>query len=396
MTQVTKMQLTALKTKIQNGEDSYTQFKVNITNSNKLAEELVAFSNARGGLLIIGVDDNSVIIGVETADIKRLNQLIGNVINDNITPPIYPLVTIENIEEKKILVIEIEEGVSKPYSTNKGIYLTKAGSDKRKISPDELRRLFAQAKKLYADEEVLPKTDKTDLNIELFYQFVANEDSDIYELIKNGELNLETILNNYNIMDGSHLTLAGNLIFGMMPQKFSPSFYIDCVYIVGHDISSNHYLSETRLKGTFKTLYEDSRRFIISQLKHYQVEDDFNSNGKLEIDEVILSELIINALIHRDYHINAPIKIVMFDDRIEIINPGKLTNSLTVDKIKRGISIHRNPILNSIARYVLNYSGRGSGIKRVLRTNPNIKFINDIEKEEFRCIIPRSHPMLFN
>ncbi len=383
------MQLTTLKTKIQNGEDSYTQFKVNITNSDKLAEELVAFSNARGGVLIIGVDDNGVIVGLEDKDIRRINQLIGNVINDNVTPPIYPLVTIENIEDKKILVIEIEEGVSKPYSTNKGIYLTKAGSDKRKVSPDELRRLFAQSKKLYADEEILPQTDITDINIELFYQFVANEDRDIYEGLKSGDLKLETILNNYNIMNGSHLTLAGNLIFGMMPQKFSPSFYIDCIYIIGDDISSNHYLSEQRLKGTFKTLYEDSRRFIISQLKHYQVEDDFNSNGKLEIDEVVLNELIINALIHRDYHINAPIKIVMFDDRVEIINPGKLTNSLTVEKIKLGISIHRNPILNSIARYVLNYSGRGSGIKRVLRTNPNVELINDIDKEEFRCIIPR-------
>jgi len=389
MTKVTKMPLTALKTKIQNGEDSYTQFKVNLTNSDKLAEELVAFSNARGGLLIIGVDDNGVVVGVADKDIRRLNQLIGNVINDNVTPPIYPLVTIENIEDKKLLVIEIEEGVSKPYSTNKGIYLTKAGSDKRKVSPDELRRLFAQSKKLYADEEILPKTDRMDLNIELFYQFVANEDSDIYEGLKSNDLNLETILNNYNIMDGTHLTLAGNLIFGMMPQKFSPSFYIDCIYIVGDDISSNHYLSEKRLKGTFKTLYEDSRRFIVSQLKHTQVEEDFNSNGKLEIDEIVLSELIINAMIHRDYHINAPIKIIMFDDRVEIINPGKLTNSLTVDKIKRGISIHRNPILNSIARYVLKYSGRGSGIKRVLRTNPNVEFINDIEKEEFRCIIPR-------
>jgi len=248
------------------------------------------------------------------------------------------------------------------------------------VSPDELRRLFAQSKKLYADEEILPKTDRMDLNMELFYQFV--------EGLKSGDLNLETILNNYNIMEGSHLTLAGNLIFGMIPQKFSPSFYIDCIYIVGDDISSNHYLSEKRLKGTFKTLYEDSRRFIVSQLKHFQVEEDFNSNGKLEIDEIVLSELIINAMIHRDYHINAPIKMIMFDDRVEIINPGKLTNSLTVDKIKRGISIHRNPILNSIARYVLKYSGRGSGIKRVLRTNPNVEFINDIDKEEFRCIIP--------
>jgi len=70
-----KMPLTALKTKIQNGEDSYTQFKVNITNSDKLAEELVAFSNARGGLLIIGVSDNGGIFGLEDKDIRLLNHL---------------------------------------------------------------------------------------------------------------------------------------------------------------------------------------------------------------------------------------------------------------------------------------------------------------------------------
>ena len=79
--------------RIQNGEDSYTQFKVNITNNDKLAEELVAFSNAKGGLLFVGVSDDNEIVGLEDDDIRRLNQLIGNVVNSNITPPIYPIIT---------------------------------------------------------------------------------------------------------------------------------------------------------------------------------------------------------------------------------------------------------------------------------------------------------------
>ncbi|MBW7857815.1 MAG: ATP-dependent DNA helicase, partial [Leptonema sp. (in: Bacteria)] len=83
------------------------------------------------------------------------------------------------------------------------------------------------------------------------------------------------------------------------------------------------------------------------------------------------------------------IKIFIFNDRVEIINPGKLTNSLTVKKIKNGISIHRNPILNSICKSLLPYSGYGSGIKRVLTINPNIEFINDSEGEQFTVIIPR-------
>ena len=190
-------------------------------------------------------------------------------------------------------------------------------------------------------------------------------------------------------MEDSHLTLSGNLLFGLLPQKFSPSFYVDCVYFVGNDISSTQYLSERRLKGTLKTLYAESLAFVKSNLQKRQVEEEFNSLGQLEINEIVLSELIINALIHRDYYINAPIKIYIFENRVEIISPGKLTNSLTVEKIKSGLSIHRNPILNSIAKYVLHYSGRGSGIKRVFAINPDIQLINNINKEEFQCIIPR-------
>lgn len=131
------METLELIERIGNGEDSFTQFKENITNNDKLAEELVAFSNSKGGLLIIGVSDNNDIIGLTDDDIRRLNQLIGNVINSNIVPPIYPTTEIKTVDEKKLLIVNIVEGVSKPYSTNKGIYLTKAGSDKRKISPEE-------------------------------------------------------------------------------------------------------------------------------------------------------------------------------------------------------------------------------------------------------------------
>jgi predicted HTH transcriptional regulator len=76
-------------------------------------------------------------------------------------------------------------------------------------------------------------------------------------------------------------------------------------------------------------------------------------------------------------------------NRLEIISPGKLTNSLTIDKIKSGLSIHRNPILNSVCKTVLPYSGYGSGIKRVLSINPDVELINDTDKEEFKCIIYR-------
>jgi len=384
------METLELIERISNGEDSYTQFKENITNNDKLAEELVAFSNSKGGILIIGVTDNNDIVGISDDDIRRLNQLVGNVINSNINPPIYPITKIKTIEDKKLLIVTVEDGSNKPYSTNKGIYLTKAGSDKRKVSPEELKRLFAESKRLYADEEIVTGSDISDLNSEQFYNFLEKDNSKIYEELKQGSLSLSSVLENRELLKNDQLTLAGNLIFGMNPQKYNTSFYVDCVYFDGDDISVDKFISKKTLKGSFEKLFNDSLAFVVSNLKKKQVDDGFNTKGELEIDERVLTELIVNALVHRDYYINSSIKIFMFHNRIEIVSPGKLTNSLTVDKIKSGISIHRNPILNSICKTVLPYSGYGSGIKRALGINPNIIFVNDVDKEEFRCIISRS------
>jgi ATP-dependent DNA helicase RecG len=383
------MELSELISRISNGEDSFTQFKENITNGDKLSEELVAFSNAKGGLLIIGVSDNGDISGLTNDDIRRLNQLIGNVINSKMTPPIYPLVEIKTINDKKILIVTISEGINKPYSTNKGIYLTKAGSDKRKISPEELRRLFAESKKLFADEEIIPNSDITDINTELFYQFLFIDNAQILDKLKQGLLTLENLLENRELLRDKHLTLAGNLMFGLTPQRYCPSFYIDCVYFNGDDISIDQFISKDTIKGTFAELYKQSLNFLKSNLPKKQIDKEFNSRAVLEIDERILTELIVNALVHRDYYINASIKIFMFHKRVEIISPGKLTNLLTVEKIKNGISIHRNPILNSISKTILPYSGYGSGIKRILSIDPSVEFINDTLKEEFKCIIQR-------
>jgi predicted HTH transcriptional regulator len=380
-----------LEQRISNGEDSFTQFKINITNSDKLAQELVAFSNAKGGWLIIGVDDDSKIVGVNKNDIKRLNQLIGNVINANIIPPIYPLVKIVNIETKKILVVQIDEGVNKPYSTNNGLYLTKAGSDKRKISPQELRRLFSESKNLFPDEEAVHSSTINDIDLSKLKKFLKNDNAYILKKLNNNKLGLETVLVNLELCRDNQLTLAGTLLFSENPQRFKPSFCVDCCYFDGNDVSVTKFISKKTIKGTFDELYEDSIRFVISQLRTYQVEKDFNSNGELEINKEILTELIVNALVHRDYYINSSIKIFMFHNRIEIITPGKLANSLTVEKIKNGIAIQRNPILSSICKNLLPYTGYGSGIKRVLELDPNVEFINNIEMEQFKNIIHRKN-----
>jgi len=384
------METLELIERISNGEDSYTQFKAQAVSSKDLAKEFVAFSNAEGGILIFGVSDDGEIKGLGTDEIESLGQLIGNVANDLVKPPIHPLIQIMSIGDEKLVIVSIKNGTSKPYATSSGDYYIKSSSDKKKISQEELRRLFAESKRLYADEDIVNGTTISDLNSEQFFIFLEKDNIQVYEELKQDNLELSTVLENRELARDNQLTLAGNLIFGLNPQRFNKSFYIDCVYFDGDDVSVNKFHSKEMLNGSFEKLYKDSIGFIKRNLDKKQEEKDFNSTAKIELDERVFTELIINAMVHRDYYINSSIKIFMFYNRIEIISPGKLTNSLTVEKIKSGISIHRNPILNSICKNVLPYSGYGSGIKRALSINPNIEFINDIQKEEFKCIILRS------
>nr|CAA6813270.1 MAG: ATP-dependent DNA helicase [uncultured Thiotrichaceae bacterium] len=384
------MHTTEILSRIQQGEDSTTQFKLDMTDANRLADELVAFSNAEGGVLLIGVEDQGKIAGLDNQQISRLNQLISNTANENVKPPIYPLTEIVSVQDKKIIAVHVRKGVARPYQTNKGLFLTKSGSDKRKMSSEELRRLFATSQRLFADEETLNGTDIGDINTEIVYDFLNNDNPEILEALKNETLPINVVLQNLGLLSDDALTLAGNLLFGKLPQRYTPSFYIDCVHFAGNDVDADRFIDKSTIKGTLRTQYEGAMQFLRNNLRHIPQSEDFNAQTRLEIDERVFGELIVNALVHRDYYIQSSIKVFVFDDRIEIISPGKLPNSLTVDKIKNGLSVHRNPVLNSISKNLLPYSGYGSGIKRVLRLQPDVQLVNDKELEVFSCRIPRT------
>lgn len=100
-----------------------------------------------------------------------------------------------------------------------------------------------------------------------------------------------------------------------------------------------------------------------------------------------IEELVANALIHRDYFVPAAVRIFVFNDRLEIISPGHLPNNLTVENIKNGNSVSRNPIIASFASRILPYSGIGTGIQRLLRLYPNIDFVDDRDGNLFKVVL---------
>ncbi len=125
------------------------------------------------------------------------------------------------------------------------------------------------------------------------------------------------------------------------------------------------------------------------RLRRVQGDQGFNSPGILEVPEVALQELLVNALVHRDYFTSASIRILVFRDRIDIISPGHLPDSLSIDDIRHGKTNRRNPTLSEHAFRLLPYRGMGSGIPRALGEWPQIELISEVSGNQFTARVQR-------
>ncbi|MDR1918649.1 MAG: ATP-dependent DNA helicase RecG, partial [Tannerellaceae bacterium] len=251
----------------------------------------------------------------------------------------------------------------------------------------EIMRLFQQSSNLLADEMEVYGTDINDIDERLFADYFKREFGISYQ--EKG-LTYEEALKAKRVLRNNRVTLAGLLFFGKEPQNIKPAFTIKTVSFFGNDISGNQYRSKPEdLKGTIPELFKQAMNFLNSSLRHTQQGQGFNSVGILEISEIALVETLQNSLIHRDYFKNSPVRVLVFDDRVELISPGKLPNSLTVEEAKYGNPIIRNNQLAMFGAHAMPYSGLGSGLRRAVKEQPDIELINDIEGELFIVKIPR-------
>lgn len=374
------------------GETSKVQFKKELDNQDKIAAEIIAFSNSKGGMIIFGIEDKTgEIIGLDYEQLQSYNNRIATIANELVKPLVYITTEVVSIElsednKKNVLIVSIEEGISKPYKDRNGAIWIKQGSDKRRVTENaEQIRLFQYSGSLYLDEMIIPDTSNIDIDIqkvEQYIQIVQKTNPDTVEVS-------ETLLTNLNILKNSRLTLGGLMFFANNPQRYRPAFCIKAVSFFGNSIGGSEYRNSKDIEGTIPEMFSQAMDFLKSNLKSVQAGQNFNSVGELEISSIALEELLQNAIIHRDYSKNSPIRIMIFDNRIEIVSPGALPNSLTIENIKMGNAVVRNNLMVSYCSKLMNYRGFGSGITRALENEPNLELINDVEGEQFVVIIPR-------
>lgn len=384
-----KLKLDELRNQISLGEDSTHQFKVDVRNAESLASEMAAFANCEGGTIYLGVADDGSAPGLSTTDVGRINQLISNAASQLVKSPL--TVRTENValeNGRVVIVLTVPKGLDKPYFDKNGVIWLKTGADKRRVnSKEELRRLFQMTDQFHADElptkagiDTLDKLRFRDFLRDVYKQEYPEKSEELTRLLQN--MNLAT--------DDGNLNLAGLLMFAERPELIKPQFVLKAIRYPGNRIHATDYVDTEDFAGPLPKIFEDAIAFVMRNLHKVQAGRGVNAPGQPEIPESVFEELLVNALVHRDYLVSAPVRLFIFDNRIEIISPGHLPNNLTVEKIRTGNSNIRNPILVSyVAKGLLPYHGLGSGIKRVLSEWPWIDFVDDRDGCLFTATVHR-------
>lgn len=370
------------------GETSTVQFKRILEDTNDLAKELCAFANSQGGMVLFGVEDDGTISGLAPEKVRELTSKIANVATQVIREPIYPTSEVIFVNQTRVLVVRVPESEAKPHFDRNGAIWVKALADKRRVtSREELRRIFQDAHVFYADEQPISRTSMADLDEEVFADF---HDKYFRGAPAASGIELDRLLENHNVAADGRLTLAGLLFFGKNPQKFRPELITKAVSWKTGDANDNiGFYDKEDFGGTLPNQLEGTLGFLRRNLAKVQSDGGINSVGQQEVPHQVFEELLVNMLVHRNYFLTAPQTVFIFPDRIEISSPGHLPNKLTVDQIKAGNSIPRNPILQSLASKLLPYLGIGTGIPRAFEKYPNIKLVNDVDANRFTAVIKR-------
>ena len=347
------MKKSEIRELIEQGEGYFVEFKKDIGQG--LDREMVAFANSSGGKIVIGVADNGKVIGC-TLD-NSVRSRVQDIAN-NCDPRISIRLETVKYERKNLLIISVEESRDKPVRCSKGFFL-REGPNSQKLSRNEILALAAGAGKFKFDMQGCRTFNYPDEFEETKWrQFL--EKTGISS--SGGRENLLINLGLAEDRTGYRLTNAGVLLFGKNIEHHIRHSFVTCVLYRG--ITKTKILDRKDFKSDLLSNYQDAFRFLQQHLRlEYIIEDGGPRKEVSEIPLEVLREALLNAIVHRDYYEEgAGILVEIYDDRVEITDPGRLL----FDKSKFGkLSVARNPVIFDIFHRLGLTERIGSGIGRM-------------------------------
>lgn len=344
-------------------ESKILEFKSKLPNFHNLVKTCVAFANGIGGKIIIGVDDKSrAIVGISEEMRNRIYDEFPNSLYDAASPSLLVEIYEKNFDEVSVVIIEVPSSIKKPVFVKRegmpqGVYL-RAGPNTRKASQEAIEELIRENKRIYFDEETI----HADVEI-LSKSFLRT----VFKRVDAERLMAEKIVGRPSATTGKYYpTNAGVLMFCEKPHVYIPEAVVLCTRFLGVD--GRDIVQTEEVQGHLEKQIEGSFQLVKSWLMRNYKLLGTKLKGKMQIPEVALREAIVNALIHRKYWIPGATKIALYDNRLEIFNPGNFPGLFDLNNLGDGTTYLRNPNLARIARRLGIIEKLGTGIRLMLES----------------------------
>lgn len=328
----------------------------------KCYDTISSFSNKYGGIIIFGVNEENKFSIDGVYDLNNLQKQVSSICSDSMEPAVRPDILPFDYEGKKLLAVKIDEIAQnkkpcyyKPKGLQKGSY-TRIGDRDEPMTDYEIYSLQSYNDHIFEDKRPTRGATIDDLNNESLNSYIDKIKIEKPHFAKN---DFEKSLRLCGIIDTSnnqaYPTLAGTMIFGEFPQSFYPQLFVACVVVPGNELGDTgefgeRFIDNKRVEGTIEEMLEGTMNFLRRNMKTSVI---INSNGerinRTEYPMEALREAVANSLIHRDYSTqteNAYVSVNMYNDRIEIINPGNLYGTNKLEKLGTATTMEsRNPTI---------------------------------------------------
>lgn len=395
---------------ISNGENSGVEFKRDDIRPEQLAKEVVALVNFQGGRILIGVDDNGTIPGIQR---KNLEEWVMNAISEKVHPTILPFYEEVKIDEHTVVaVLSFPQGNSKPYVRrhNKAeeVFI-RVGSTSRLATREQQMRLYEIGGMLHTEVLPISRTSSRDLDLVRIENYLGQivKDPDI----PSTEDEWENRLANLGFLSEplGMVTIAGMVLFGKKPRQYlkqsgfrifafsstDKEYKADLDVVIDAPLAGRWDFSQ----GTKQLIDEGLIEHALAKITPFISEESDAINQNLQRETrwfypiEAIREILINAVVHRDWTRFVDVEVGIYSDRLEIISPGSLQNSMTVEKMLAGQRYTRNAIIMEIMRDYGYVDFRGMGLRTkvvpLMRSHNGCDPIFEATEDYLKVTLPR-------
>ena len=361
---------------LEQGENTHIEFKSASARPESIAREIVAFANTFGGTVLLGVEDDGTLSGID-ADKE---EWLANISRNNIIPTLQLNVQHIQLEGKTLCVVTVPKGQDRPYQTQDGKYWIRAGSTNRMATKEELSRLFQQAGLVHFDISPVANTDISYIDknaVDHYYRsyyntaFIDLPDDEQQRLLENTDILVPH--------EQQWVTSVGGLLmFGKQPQRRLPQSSILFALFKGKKITDD-LADKKEITGTLPELIDKTLGLLQLYIPVPSTIEGAKRKESIATPPKVLREAIVNAVMHRDYSIShKKIQVYLYSDRVEITSPGGLPNTLTLEKIRYGNSAPRNVFLVKFLDNLRYFDGLGRGVPMMLEAMQDQIKLEDI------------------